>query len=614
VSSAPTAGLWSWSSDAKRCIPTKDSAMAPIDSPMQDTQPYDPYTTANLDATQNVQAQQQLATPASNPDPVQAAHDVLSVGVRSGRDDYDARMGALADALNQGDPTYRGQLMDQILKQDPNALNSWLQPSRAEDLTRSGKLTLEQEGRIAEGFASAYNNGSIPQHSMYAGPTPGTGVDGKVQASDVDHLLDNYYTPGAFGPAPDRIQNADQMRKFVDFINSSNGPEAAEFRQKYGQHLIDQYVLNPAVGYNNPQQRDAAAGLAGNLIGGDISRPDIAAKTLAKYDFDQVKTIMESAARSNGIYGEDAIKGEAATRIDPGSGKPLDARNISVPNGAALVMDSIGLATSPDADKVATELARLPANAPSIFDAHNIEGKNNTDALTLAVTSHSKAVFDSLAKYDDTYIGDKSNPNLQQYMQNGSELGTLFKTTLFNPDSAYRGLLQDKVTQYAGELKSEVNQAGPNQDAAGHLAMLSASLTDGVRQGYTELAKDEAAKKEILGMVVDVALAGVPLGKWAAKPVEDLIKNTFPNESVQEALKGLTGKLIDTPVGKLNDAAKKAIVDALGKSEGNLAVASNLSNDLHNAFFNQIASSDYDKEYAQVAYNQILNGIQLARK
>jgi len=83
---------------------------------------------------------------------------------------------------------------------------------------------------------------------------------------------------------------------------------------------------------------------------------------------------------------------------------------------------------------------------------------------------------------------------------------------------------------------------------------------------------------------------------------------------VQEALKGLTGKLIDTPVGKLNDAAKKAIVDALGKSEGNLAVASNLANDLHNAFFNQVASSDYDKEYAQVAYNQILNGIQLARK
>jgi len=89
-----------------------------------------------------------------------------------------------------------------------------------------------------------------------------------------------------------------------------------------------------------------------------------------------------------------------------------------------------------------------------------------------------------------------------------TELGTLFKTTLFNPDSSYRSLLQGKVVQYAGDLKNEVNQAGPNQDAAGHLAMLSASLTDGVRQGYTELAKDEAAKKEMLGMVVDIALAG----------------------------------------------------------------------------------------------------------
>jgi hypothetical protein len=144
--------------------------------------------------------------------------------------------------------------------------------------------------------------------------------------------------------------------------------------------------------------------------------------------------------------------------------------------------------------------------------------------------------------------------------------------------------------------------------------MLSASLTDGVRQGYTELAKDEAAKKEMLGMVVDIALAGLPVSKWAAKPVEDLIRNTFPSQPMQEALNGLAGKLIDAPVGKLNDAAKKQIVDALGKSEGNLAIAQNLSNDLHNAFFNQVSSSDYDKEFAQVSYNQILNGIQLARK
>ncbi|HJT98338.1 MAG TPA: hypothetical protein VJ696_08485 [Rhodanobacteraceae bacterium] len=588
--------------------------MAPIDSVTQDTQPYDPYATAHLDTADAAQArQQQPLAPASNPDPAQAAHDVLAVGVRSGRDDYDARMVALSDALKQGDPTYRSQLMGEILKQDSNALNSWLQPSRAEDLVASGKMTLEQEGRVAEGFASVFNDGNLQTYKIGVGPTPGTAEPGSVERTDIDHLLDGYYNVAGFGTAPDRIANAQDMRKFVDFMSSSNGPEVAEFRQKYAQHLIDQYVLNPAVGYNNPQQRDAAAGLAGNLIGGDISRPDIAAKTLAKYDFDEVKTIMESAARSNGIYSEDAIEGEASTRFDS-NGQPLDARDIAVPNGAALIMDSVGISTSADADKVATELARLPANAPSIFDSKNIEGKTNTDALTLTVTNHANAVFDSLAKYDDTYIGDKDNANLQQYMKNGSELGSLFRTTLFNPDSSYRNLLQDKVTQYAGALKNEVNQPGPNQDAAGHLAMLSASLTDGVRQGYTELAKDEAAKKEMLGMVVDIALAGLPVGKWAAKPVEDLIKSTFPSEPMQEALKGLAGKLIDTPVGKLNEAAKKQIVDALGKSEGNLAIAQNLSNDLHDAFFNQVSDSDYDKEFAQVAYNQILNGIQLARK
>jgi len=92
------------------------------------------------------------------------------------RDDYNARMQALADELGKGDAVYDEQLMKEIFKLDRNALNSWLTPERANSLRGSGHITVKQEGEIASAFASAYNHGDLPSATLHVGINPNVGA------------------------------------------------------------------------------------------------------------------------------------------------------------------------------------------------------------------------------------------------------------------------------------------------------------------------------------------------------------------------------------------------------------------------------------------------------
>lgn len=536
----------------------------------------------------------------ANPDPAEGARRVLDTGSRWGTDDYDARMMELAKELGRGDASYREQLMAEIFKQDRGAMSSWLTPERANSMRHDGRISQDDKAMIAESLAAAYNGGHIPQAEIGVGPEPGTGKDGRAQFNELDQLLAGYKNSG-LGGSYDPVESSQHLREFLDLMDASKGPEAREFRQKYAQHLIDQYVLNEAAAFNNPMLRDAAAGLATNLLGGDLAHPQTAAEGIAKYDGSQLKTIMEAAARSNGLYSEEVLRGQADER-------GIDARDIFVPDGAAALMLSVASEGSPAGDKAAVKLSRLAASAPDAFKGQGAE--NRVNALTLAVSNHHKAVLDGLTDYDRKLIATVDDVNLQQYMQNASDLGALFKLTLFDPKSKYSNLLQQKITDYAGDQSKQINQSGPNDEAAGHMSMLQASLTDGVRQGYQQLADDKAKQQEMLGFIVDLAVAGLPISKWTSSGIKKVLSETFgDNPKLQEALKTPLEQMFDKTTGKLTDAGKKAIVEALGQEEGNLEIAKNGANQLVESFMNQIDPNDYDRGKIETDYNLILIGI-----
>jgi hypothetical protein len=528
-------------------------------------------------------------------------------------DNYEARMKGLAHQLSLGDPTYREQLMAEIFKLDPNALNSWLTPERANNLRAQGQITLDQEGQIAESFAAAYNSGAMQSysHGFSMGPGQVTGV------TNIDNVIASYEGTGGF----DKVQNAQRVRQFLDFLGTSNSGEVAAFREKYAQHLLDQYVLNKDVALQNPSERDAAAGLAANLLSADANHPEAAVNLLMHgkaggkpYSPEDIQTFMQAAARSNGLYGEDVLKVPAQDQLK-------NARDISMPNGAALLMDMVSLAKGPDSDALALQIAQMAKNSPDIFDKSHFGYQENVDSLTLMANSHAKYILDQLTTKNNDYTGSESDPNSQQYITNGQQLAALFKTAMFNPDANYRQMLENTVTQYTSDLKDQVmNKTDPvangvHTQASTRLAMLFASLDEGVRLGYTQMAANDKAKKELWGMALDIVLAGIPATKWAEAPVSQWIKNAFQgNSRVQDALNGSLNKLIETPYGKLTDTAKSNLIDALVQSgdDKNQAAYKVFSNSLRNSVTAQLPDNNINGLYLTDAPDNIFQALEKA--
>jgi hypothetical protein len=549
-----------------------------------------------------------------NPDPSQAAREVLDTGKRPIIvDDYEARMKELAHQLSLGDPTYREQLMAEILKRDPNALNSWLTPERANNLRSQGQITLDQEGQIADAFAAAYNAGAMPSYSR--GITSGPGQINGV--TNIDNVIASYEGTGGF----DKVQSAQRVREFLDFLDTSNSGEVAAFRQEYAQHLLDQYVLNKDVALQSPNQRDAAAGLAADLLSADANHPEFVVNLLmhgkpggTAYSAQDIQTFMQAASRSNGLYGEDVLKVPAQDQMK-------NARDISVPNGSALLMDMVSLAQGPDADALALQIAQMAKTSPDIFDKSRSGYQENVDSLTLLTNNHAKYILDQLTTKNNDYTGSASDPNSQQYISNGQQLAALFKTAMFNPDANYRQMLQSTVTRYTSDLKDQVmNKTDPvangvHTKASTRLAMLFASLDEGVRLGYTQIAANDKAKKELWGMALDIVLAGIPATKWAEGPVKQWIESSFQgNSRVQDVLNGSFNKLIETPYGKLTDGAKSDLINALVQSgdDKNQAAYKVFINGLRDSVTAQLPDDNINGLYLSTAPDDIFQALQKA--
>lgn len=536
-----------------------------------------------------------------------AADRVMRTGERFGPDDYDARLVSLANELANGpgrdvgsDPTkgaaYRRELMAEIFRRDPVAMGSWLTPERANGLMASGGLSADGRASIAEGLATAFNRGSIPASEILISPTPG------AQARVKFNPLDNVISGADFG---DRAERAQQMRGFIELFGSSSGPEVTRFRRQYAQHLLDEYFSDAEVGRVAPMQREAAVAVALNLISGDAAHPEMAANVLSKYDGRQIRSLMEEAAHADGRYGEDSLRVPAMHRWQ-------NAGQISMPDTGAQLMRAIQRDSRPEADRIAVDLSRLAASSPDIFRGE--WGRDRLNALTDVVTAHDDAVLGALTTDDNSYIGDESTPTLQQYMQNASDLGALFKMTLFNPTSANSRQLQASVVSYANALASAIDRPGPNGDEVGHMAMLQAGLTDSVRQGFEQLAKDQGKSREALGFVLDLVVSTVPFGKMTKGGLEKALTEAFGHSPrLREALQAPLDKLIDQSTGKLTEEGKKALLDRLDKPHRTLEIARLAANRLNETLTSQVSPNDYDRKQIDTEYKTILNGINSIR-
>lgn len=542
---------------------------------------------------------------ASTLDPAKEAAALLEVGSRWGRDDYDARAIAFGEAMQQGDAAYRQELVAEILKQDPNAFNSWMTPTRINDLVDSGRISPNERGAMAEAIAGAFNNGQIPGHEMrnQFGEVTGTAS-----------ALDTYAYSGTSGSfdLDAQVEHAHNMREFAEFFS---GPlysaEVSAFRENYANHLITNYALNDKV--DNGMLRDNAATMAAIVLNGDPTRGDIAADVLSGLDQGQLDAFMERVARGGQWLTAEqlqhAVDGSVVAMRDG-----LSVSDIALADQASSLIAQVARVDSPEAQEAAAMLARLPANEADIFsDRHSMNSQDRIDAMGLLFSNHSTAILDSLTDFDTTRIGSKDDSDLKQYMQDASDLGALFNIVLFNADQTYQGSARAAVLDYATALKERINTEEGDAEAMGQLAMLMGGADDAITQGFDSLKAREEAQEKLLSFIVDLAVAGIPLAGRAKDSIAELLGEVFESKAVTDALKGLSGKIIDAATGQLTKEAKEALAEVVGADEAELMSQQGASNALREAMLSGI---DNQRDLAAVENyaEDVSQGINIWRK
>jgi hypothetical protein len=570
-----------------------DGATSRVPLPVPNESPPPPTSTSNPNAngrptpTTQGPAPQTGSASAQTSQPVDqtqaAAQKVLNTGkgssflwVHWGENDT-ARLGVLADELGSGSAQFRTDLMGDLLKSDPNMFGTWFTPAHA------AQLGPRQEGDLATAMADAYIHHQMPESTSPAGLAPGQLPPASLihNVTSLDSLVNGYHGNGSIVPS-DIVGNAQNVRQFLDFLNTSTSPDMQTFREQFSAHLLQDYVLNPAVAANNSQEQQAAAGLAAAVLtgGGGSNRPQdpslaVNALTQVLSGKDQatqaqdLNTIVNAASASGSLFGPQSSVLQNAAGL-----QHINLSSMTLPDGATQLMLAIAHDKGSDAGALATDLATLPTSSPSLFAG----SPDNANALTQAITAHAAQVFDHYAVASPNANPSVDNPNDQAYLDNMQILGGLFHATLFNPDvsSQNKNALQQQVTSY---LNAQVQAANKNPVAAtsgsklgtnaeDRLAMMLASLGGGVRQKFVDQADAQAAKDQLIGMVLDTVTSAIPAADFASSKVEKYFENAFSGDpAVQNVLKQIssngTKAIVDQTQGKLTDSAKAALTNAL---------------------------------------------------
>ena len=500
----------------------------------------------------------------SRPPPAaETAERILDVGERGWfrGDDLDARLDEFANTVVDADQQYREDVLREILERDPNAFNSWLNVTRIDELADSGRISPTEHAALAETIAGAFNNGAIPSFEYPASmhqPSERLDVsylDGKVLAFGIDDYSGS-----------DATQELAESFDLVELINASDGPEATEFRRTYSEHLYDTYVLNDAA---DSRLRQAAAGIAAELMTGDYTRPNITVDVLSGYTPEQRSQIIEEIAASEGYFSTE----HADWRI--ANNPRLEGEGVSFEDGLAEIFEATARVDSDQARALAVEFARLPDAESSWFGDRSPNAPERVEQFGRLFTNHSEAILDDLTAYDrgNAQSINGGDTDLQQYEVNADALSDVLQITVFNNDSRYQNAAQQEVLNYNAELTAQLNASSDNPNSAGardateRIAMLSAASSHAVTEAFDQVAADRAAKEELIGFIVDLALVAIPVGDLVDDQIKGIVSELLPEGALRDAVNGINGKLINEATGRLTEGAKQELYRSLSAED-----------------------------------------------
>lgn len=463
-----------------------------------------------------------------------------------GDDDYDKRADTFASEMGKLDTESRAKLWRAVVDADGGAFTHWLSPDRINDLVESGKISSTERGVLAEGFAAAYNRGEISH-------------------DEASQFLQTYNASEA---APDF--RTEQLGAMETFLGSSCGPEMTRFREDFGREMLRREVDAVQNFGQNALPRPLQSALAVKIMA-DSGDGDMVARTYASFDASSRAILLDSVAEGSIGY----MNGESVS-IDPLSTLIESVGNRSSNSRIGLdYTTGSGVRYSDSFGTMANEIVQFSAdNKEYFFDQYDSTKPidSRAESMGTLLNGHRNAILDRFANYD---IG--TEPGVKtvkpEFVDNAAALGNLFRLTTLNSDNSHQTANLNSVTNYAMRQKEALLKDPQGNDAdiyLGRLTMLGGSMLNGINEGYIDLAKDEAATKAMVGFVVDVALAAVPLGKYVSDGGKAAVSGLFNNKSIDDALGRVVGDVIDRQTGQLTEAGKAAIVEALGSEAAGL--------------------------------------------
>lgn len=518
----------------------------------------------------NMPVQNHVQTPVQYPSEAPANWDaqaeaerILGVGDTPWyrKDDYGERVQEFANTLQGLDAQQRQELTAAILDKDTNALNSWLNPSVMDGLDQ------RELGMVGEALAGAYNSGHPVMANFDAPANPTFGGHEMHQRNPLDGAVLGFNSHG-YSDALGRAQDA---RAFVELMSASSGPEAAQFRADYANHLIEQYVLNDRV---DVVTRDAAAGIAAQMLGNDTTRPDLVVDALSGMSESDRATFLEHVERSSGLFGSEIIEALASSdlRVDPA--------DVRLQDGLGLLMSAVARSADPAAGELAVEFAGLPASNGDWFGREEADARNT--ALSQMFLAHDQQILDAMSVYESASAGNPTDPGERIFNANVEALGSLLGEILFNPDGVLTNTVQARILEYSTGLVDEINASADREnsegyeEASGRLVVLRAATGEAVAQQYDAITSSRESTAQAIGFMVDLALAALPARVRVGDSVKTALADVLPEGAIREAVQGLTGKIVNEATGRLTTEAKAQLADALGEDYADVVEQSQL--------------------------------------
>lgn len=525
--------------------------------------------TTHVDHSVTSQVSAQVATQVT---PQSEAQRVTSQG------DDRAKAQTFAEAYNSAPADQRDALVEAVFAEDPEALNTWLNPEQVNKLVDDGWLSDHERAGLAEAVAMGFNNGHIPVEPGYGPYSINTSLAfdqipvqnfGLAPHQEIDGL------PGAY-------QYADNINQFLEFFGASTSPEVTEFRQNYADHLIETYVENPE--QQNYGVRDAAAHFATQILTDRAAPRELASQYL--YDRygsnpDGFRAFAQYAAQGGFYTSEAYLQGvtEMWGGDEQASRYAIDDPVIALAQAADGYRGNVPTHLVPPlateaSDWLATELTGLAADPPKLDNiGETFDTTERLQAITGVFISHSEAVLDHFTNPDvvsENYRGSDMN----QWQYNLDKFSGFLERTMFSSDIIGGGAVRDKVLDYIdGQRQIVESGTNPGNQSEQRIALLSATTVEAVRNIQDDIAAEKAEREELIGFTVDLALAALPLPSKANDAVTGALGDLFGAGPIATALKDFSGQLVDEGTGRLTEEAKTWLTEHATPSEAELLEA-----------------------------------------